>query len=173
MCKLVDIIFFGDLIKKYDTVIYEGGQGLALSETNVKNFPYLTPSKTGSEIPIAEIEPYTNDIEVIYVTRSYFTRHGAGPLPFECNREEINSDIEDKTNFPNDFQKSLRFAKFDYVDLLNRIGSDNCKKYKKSLYITHWNYVKVVNRILNIMSHYLDNIKVVYDKFGKEIIQYE
>ena len=172
MCKLVDIIYFGDLIKKYDTVIYEGGQGLALSETNTKNFPYLTPSKTGSEIPIAEIEPYTNDIEVIYVTRSYITRHGAGPLPYECSREKINPNIEDKTNFPNDFQKSLRFAEFDYADLIDRIETDNCKKYKRNLYITHWGYGKISGRVLNDISYYLEDIKLVCDKFGKHIKQY-
>lgn len=173
MCKLVDIIYLGDLLKKYDTIIYEGGQGLALSETNTKNFPYLTPSKTGSEIPIAEIEPYTNDIEVIYVTRSYITRHGAGPLPYECTREKINPAIEDKTNFPNEFQKSLRFAEFDYADLIDRIETDNCKKDKKSLYITHWGYGKISGRVLHDISYYLEDIKLVCDKFGKEILKYE
>jgi len=165
MCKLVDIIYFGDLIKKYDAVIYEGGQGLALSETNISDFPYLTPSKTGSEVPIEEIKPYTNDIEVIYVSRTYFTRHGAGPLAFECNKDKLNPEIEDLTNFPNDFQKSLRFAPFVDKDLIDRILKDGCT-YKRSLYLTHNNYIRQSDTILEILSGYFSKIMLSFDKYG-------
>ena len=165
MCKLVDIIYFGDLIKKYDAVIYEGGQGLALSETNVGDFPYLTPSKTGSEVPIEEIKSYTDDIEVVYVSRTYFTRHGAGPLSFECNKDNLNPEIEDLTNFPNEFQKSLRFAPFAYEDLVDRVLKDGCT-YKRSLWLTHNNYIRQSDAILKILSDYFNTIMLSFDKYG-------
>jgi len=45
------------------------------------------------------------DIEIVYVTRAYMTRHGAGPFP----HESINLDFEDKTNVPNQYQGSMRY----------------------------------------------------------------
>ena len=54
-------------------------------------------------------EPYT--LEVLYVTRTYVTRHGMGRLDYECPKEAINPHMIDKTNVPNFWQDTLRYAK--------------------------------------------------------------
>lgn len=164
MCKLIDIVYFGDLIKRYDTVIYEAGQGLALSETNKDGFPHLTPSKTGCAIPVEEISPYTDDIEVCYVTRTYITRHGAGKLHKECDKCKINADIVDETNIPNEYQKSLRFAPFILTDFISRVAQDGWLG-RQSLYITHWNYNKLSKQDMNHLRKYFNNVLIV-DRFG-------
>lgn len=168
MCRRVEIIYFGDLIKKYDEVVYEAGQGLALSETNIADFPHLTPSKTGSEVPIAEISPYATEINIHYVTRTYFTRHGAGPLYFECDKDLINPAIEDKTNHDNDFQKSLRFAPLDYNAMLDRIIADSSKT-SKFLHITHANYNELPDEVLSCLSYYFKSLEIYRDKFGNDV----
>ena len=45
-CRIIP--FFELLSKKhYETIIYEGGQGLLLDQSNLDNFPHLTPSSVG------------------------------------------------------------------------------------------------------------------------------
>ena len=72
---------------------------------------------------IAALNGKTQTI-VRYVTRSYLTRHGAGPLPTECAREEINPSIIDRTNRPNPHQQELRFGLFDGPAILKRVQGD-------------------------------------------------
>lgn len=111
------------LAAEYPNVIFEGAQGLALSENNVADFPHLTPSFTTSHLPlmrIAEANPACL-VEICYITRTYFTRHGAGPLPTECKKENLNETMRDRTNVPNPFQGTLRYGWFDKEALLKRI----------------------------------------------------
>ena len=68
--------------------------------------------------------PGKTETEVRYVTRSYLTRHGAGPLPTECQKETINADMADRTNVPNPHQQSLRYGLFDPEAVLARTGKD-------------------------------------------------
>lgn len=145
--KMIDhsIISGNEVLRLYDTVIYEGGQGLLLSQSNEDYFPNLTPSFTGSEtISLAINEVSKNvDVEVCYVTRPYLTRHGAGRFDTECKKEEINSLIVDKTNQPNEFQESLRFGYFDigsFIDRVNRDFSFYKRPVTKSVAITQLNY---------------------------------
>ena len=111
--KIID----DDIMLNYDTIIFEGGQGFMLSETNKKDFPHLTPSITeydGAKEEFLYLYNNTNaKFEFCGMTRPYLTRHGAGPLPNECLREELSDKIVDKTNMPNNWQGSLRFAPFD------------------------------------------------------------
>lgn len=142
-CNLLESMF-----NEYQTIIFEGGQGLALSETNLSAYPYTTPSNTGSVVPVKRIATITDDfdVELCYVTRSYFTRHGAGPFPTECQKSEINSSIEDSTNVPNEFQDSIRYGKFSKDEFCYRIFEDIresdvlTSKIKRSLMVTHLNY---------------------------------
>lgn len=132
-------------ISPFDVFIFEGGQGLALDENYNFDYPYLTPSMTGSGVPLHRIEHCRSltDIEVVYVTRSYFTRHGAGKFPTECNVSEINSNIVDDTNHENEFQGKLRYGRFDCKALLGRIDDDKNawfpRPFKRSLLVTHLN----------------------------------
>ncbi|NRY04995.1 adenylosuccinate synthase [Clostridium beijerinckii] len=121
------------VLENYQTPIFEGAQGLMLSE-DCKYFPYVTHSKTGVSNVIdllEEAKPCELNIEVIYVTRSYLTRHGAGPLPNEM-KEKPYKNITDLTNIQNEFQGVLRFAPLD-IDLLSEnIENDYNKIHFKS-----------------------------------------
>lgn len=145
-----------ECINHYDTVIYEGAQGLALDEKNHRGFPHLTPSSTTAEVPLQRIAEYKNasdTVEVIYVTRSYFTRHGAGYLVNECPKNDINPMIEDKTNVPNPYQDSIRYGKFDIKSFEERVRRDirkgreilehNWENITYSVFVTHLNYVEL------------------------------
>jgi adenylosuccinate synthase len=103
--------------------IFEGAQGLLLSQDNAEYAPHLTRSYTGCRNALELCEQLSvpkSDIEKVYVSRTYLTRHGAGPLP----GEDPHMQFEDKTNAPHPFQGSLRFAPIDYSALSARCRAD-------------------------------------------------
>lgn len=148
-----DLDFMNDHIKSirdesflnmFDHIIFEAAQGLLLDQNNLKYFPYLTPSNTGLKNPkkiIERIDWYDElNIEVCYVTRTYLTRHGVGPFPTECDKDEINYEMHDNTNVPNPHQDTLRYGKLDLNELYQRVMEDVGNfKCKKSIAITHCN----------------------------------
>lgn len=148
------------ILGSYKRAVFEGGQGLALDQGNEKYFPHLTPSNTGGKNPAAIMDNaggFDNVlVEACYVTRSYFTRHGAGPFETECQKGDISPDIQDLTNMPNEFQGTLRFGFHDMDDMLDRI-LDDLENYRqdgafrgaftKSIAVTHLNYTKGLFRI--------------------------
>lgn len=100
------------LFEQYGQVIFENGQGLLLDEMNEKFAPHVTASRTGLQNPCRFLKRYDLFLdEVIYVTRSYVTRHGAGPLSYECNAEELGDLKSDRTNVENPWQGRLRYAR--------------------------------------------------------------
>lgn len=187
------------LVDKYDTIIFEGGQGLALSEDYKQGFPHLTPSKTGCLIPLRRvhdaIEWYMNEEEgivfekpeVCYVTRSYLTRHGAGTLKDECDKAKINSSIEDKTNEPNDFQGSIRYAPLHFYDLYSRVTEDalngeggvsGCHYFpvKTSLMVTHLNYTGghfSGSDASTPLINYFHKVYLSYGKYAEDIKDFD
>ena len=134
-----------ETVRKYDCLVFEGGQGLLLDQNNTEYYPHLTPSNTGITNPLKIIDRLSSvsEIEVCYVTRTYLTRHGAGRLDGECDKAEINPDMKDLTNVPNPHQGTLRYAKLDEKSLEERILSDfaPAREYgaKLSLAVTHVN----------------------------------
>jgi adenylosuccinate synthase len=104
-------------------LIFEGAQGLLLDE-NHQWFPHVTRSSTGLKNVIHLADKMgIDELSVNYMTRCYLTRHGAGPMPGELNYLPYR-DIVDKTNIPNDWQGSLRFAFLDGDLLKNTIADD-------------------------------------------------
>ncbi len=102
--------------KQFQHIIFEGAQGLMLDQTR-GCFPHVTRSHTGLQNVISLIECFENKkLNVIYVTRSYLTRHGAGPLPYELLGLPYQQII-DKTNVLNTHQGALRYAWLN-LDLL-------------------------------------------------------
>lgn len=107
-----------------NTIIFEGAQGLMLDQQS-PNFPHVTRSNTGVTNIISILrqmqqdnpEFTIGDFDVVYVSRAYTTRHGAGPLDFES---ELPYDITDTTNIPNINQGQMRFAPL-LLDTLCRV----------------------------------------------------
>ncbi|MCM1133897.1 MAG: adenylosuccinate synthetase [Ruminococcus flavefaciens] len=131
-----------DIPEKYEYIVFEGAQGLLLSQSEEN--PHTTPSFTGAENPVRIINTLggVNNIEVCYITRTYLTRHGNGSFPQECTKAEINPDMIDKTNVPNNWQGTLRYGRIDTDELRQRIYADFDKfrefeNAKISLAVTH------------------------------------
>ena len=127
----VTIVPGPEFLKNFESVIFEGAQGLLLDEFHPW-FPHVTRSRTGV-FNACEIlkEIGIDEANVLYITRSYLTRHGAGPLPFEV-AGPIYEGIVDNTNVPNPHQGTLRFAPFNFdlieesiIDDLNTVSGIN------------------------------------------------
>jgi adenylosuccinate synthase len=144
-CPMVEL---HEIAPGYDTLIFEGGQGLLLDQTNRGSFPHLTPSSVGSFNIYNTINNLGADsTDVFYVSRSYMTRHGVGPMDAECKKEDINPTIVDATNIPNDWQGALRFGYIDTNKLYRRVKSDFSRynNAKLNMVFTQLNYTN--NRI--------------------------
>lgn len=135
-----------DILENYPYIVFEGAQGLLLSQDFGENEKHTTPSFTGAENPVRMIGELSgkNDVEVCYVTRTYLTRHGAGPFEGECPKDEINPYMWDMTNVPNGYQGTLRYGRLDVKGLRERIDADFAKfrslpNAEISLSITHLN----------------------------------
>lgn len=138
------------LLNYYDVIIFEGGQGLALDMDNMADFPHLTPSNTGCKKMIPFIIGTLGEntpVELYYVTRSYLTRHGNGPMPNGCL--DYSMIEQDMTNHPNPWQGTLRLAGFtskSIADMIGRIYKDKSETYGMdnvvcNLVVTHTNEV--------------------------------
>lgn len=106
-------------------LIFEGAQGLLLNQ-NGEDFPHVTRSNTGLENVHELLKDFQfEDSEAIYVSRSYMTRHGSGPLVFEFkNPGEMGYKVFDETNKHGSFQGTLRFAPLDIDQLFTRTNID-------------------------------------------------
>ena len=115
-----------ELAARRPFLLFEAGQGLALDAENLEDFPYLTPSRTTSLESARRIAalPGPTRTEILYVTRTYLTRHGPGPFPTECAKEVINPSMTDRTNVPNPHQQVLRYGLFDVGAVRRRIFRD-------------------------------------------------
>lgn len=171
MCKHI-MLAHESMLKEYDNVIFENGQGLLLGQNQTKYGDNTTPSNTGIQNPhevIKSIMPNTN-VEVCYVTRTYMTRHGAGDFSSECDKAEINSSMEDKTNVPNPCQGSIRYGFLDANELVERINADMSSigdnSYKVSLAVTHINEFEN-NELLNLNGF---DAKYLSYKENREVI---
>lgn len=128
-------------LENFEEIIFEGAQGLLLDADNSEFSPHVTASRTGLPYPQEFCRNYLPGMapEVVYVSRTYVTRHGAGPLPWEGQMDPAAFGIIDRTNLPNSWQGALRFAPHPDLDGFYRpiyrdIGGGNF-----SLMLTHWN----------------------------------
>lgn len=109
-----------ELVNSFSNFVFEGAQGLLLSECNTQWMPHLTPSDTGITNAMLILNEIGRDqidtCDVWYVTRPYLTRHGAGPLNHEWGTT-LPFDHNDLTNVPNEWQGTIRYAPLN-LDLL-------------------------------------------------------
>lgn len=131
--------FESHAISKFDTLIFEGSQGLLL-DMDCGFMPHCTPSWVGlNGVP----KRFLNFAEVFMVMRSYLTRHGNGYNPF---REDVVREyftLDEPTNRNDGFQGVFKYGVFD-ENLLRRVIDrhhiDNLKReYNLSLngVVTH------------------------------------
>lgn len=100
--------------------VFEGAQGLLLDQGNKEFFPHVTHSNTGMKnVETLCQQAGITKKEIFYVSRTYLTRHGAGPLP----GDDAEMSFEDDTNAPNKFQGTMRFAPLD-TGLRQRCAED-------------------------------------------------
>jgi adenylosuccinate synthase len=117
---------------EYETRIFEGAQGLMLDQ-DYGFFPHVTRSKTGTKNIRRIIRPLH---EIFYVTRTYQTRHGNGPM----TGKSIKVDNPDETNQDDGHQGEFRTGKLD-VDLLSyalACDSLDAGNATKNLVVTCW-----------------------------------
>ena len=194
---MISIIQLTDstVIKSYDEILFENGQGLMLSDSFLPyDSKYLTPSHTGllevwNVIKDSGISPDDLSFESIYITRSYMTRHGNGPMmdciPYSSDMTKAPSfiNIDNEINVPNKYQGTLRYAKIKPVELINRIilceeQFPEFEKFRKSskmtgtsLAITHmdeYNCRDDWSSILGSMhgNNYEDHFDMIYESYG-------
>lgn len=124
-------------LNSFDHIIFEGGQGIMLDK-HCGFYPYVTHSNTTMKNAAQIIKRLRgNLVNMYYVTRSYNTRHGVGPL---LNDTGIDNLPTDKTNVANPHQgvfvkTILPLEQLEYAIRCNR-------KYepefiKRNLVITH------------------------------------
>ena len=110
----------------YDYLIFEGGQGLKLDMV-YGDFPHVTRSRTGLYNAKSFCSRHNLSLdEVIYVTRAYTTRHGAGPLKNEYKYGEMDH-VADETNKDSEFQGKLRFAPLNWGEFKRLVSIDSCQ----------------------------------------------
>ena len=175
------VIWIGDtILNKYETIIFENGQGLMIGKQQPENiWENCTPSDTGikyaTEI-IKNMNPIIDkNIEACYVSRTYATRHGDGFLPFECVKQDIDERIAiDWTNTFNICQGRLRYGALDpYVLIANILKDYNSHKIFEnkmncSLMFTHWNECPVDFGVFNVLTG-IDTIYISHDKTAESV----
>jgi adenylosuccinate synthase len=119
---------------KDSNCVWEGSQGVLLDEW--KGFhPYTTWSTTTSQNALqllSEAGVPREDVEVVGVTRTYHTRHGAGPFPTEDSK--LLPELPEAHNAAGVFQGAWRVGALDLSLLYYGIAADG---EIDSLAVTH------------------------------------
>lgn len=145
MCNLAYVTIADEedsLLSNYADLIFETGQGLRLDAENRSEWPHVTASRTGLSniLDILARNGRTLD-QAVYVTRTYLTRHGAGP--FDGESEELSSRFSDKTNTENPWQGSIRYARFRESETLRKPIREDLAQcpypVSSTLFVTHLN----------------------------------
>ena len=153
-----------------ETIVIENAQGLLLDsayapeDENGRVDIHTTPSKTGLAGALESLgcSVDSNDVTPNYISRTYITRHGAGPFPEETS----NLKFKDKTNIYNEYQDSMRFGKMDYdaaISALKRISADaHSFGCVPKIVLTHMNEARCImlEDNANYFSHEDDSSKV-------------
>jgi adenylosuccinate synthase len=125
---LTDVRWFCEVVRigapaMHQPIVFEGAQGLLLDQHRGA-FPYVTRSNTGLKNVMALAPEYgVEALDIIYMSRIYTTRHGAGPLAHAYD-DKPYAGIVDETNQPNPWQGTLRFGALDLDVLSSAIADD-------------------------------------------------
>lgn len=124
-------------LHNYDTVIFEGSQGLLL-DMDKGFFPHVTPSHTGLDNIPAE---FLDGADVYLVTRSYTTRHGNGWSPRGTGPvKHIEAQKGTETNIHNEFQGEFKTGALD-IPMLSAAWNRHCLDVWQAKYLLRYNLV--------------------------------
>lgn len=105
-------------------LIFEGAQGLKLDQ-DYGQMPFVTRSNTGLTNVLKLTRGLNLKLDTYYVTRSYLTRHGRGPLAHEYKDFiHLLKDNLAETNVTSEFQEHFRYAPLDLNTLFADINQD-------------------------------------------------
>ena len=145
ICRNIGLVSLLDdsSLRGYNSIVFEGAQGLLLDAQNKEYAPHTTASRTGLDEPLAFCKRHGLKLDTaVYVARSYLTRHGAGLLPNECAKEALGNISADRTNVHNPWQGDIRYAPHISPEYLVKTVSDDLKDRRPErvlLAVTHLN----------------------------------
>lgn len=96
------------------TMVFEGAQGVLLDEVYGEE-PHRTWSTTTTENATKMLRNFDGEITKIGVTRSYATRHGAGPLATEDG--DLTLTLPEEHNIDNPWQGAFRCGWLNFDEL--------------------------------------------------------
>lgn len=104
------IASFADVADGHSQIVFEGAQGVLLDEV-YGTAPHNTWTDTtfNNAFSLLKDEGFNGQITKIGVVRTYFTRHGAGPLDTECDLK-----YPEPHNCTNQYQDNFRLGHFDW-----------------------------------------------------------
>lgn len=145
----------------HDFFVFENGQGIKIGQQESKSYFNCTPSDTGAFSVLRTmsdmrlIGDMANDksrvdgLDVYYVTRTYMTRHGAGPFSSKETEVPPFHERDDQTNVPNEFQGRIRYAEFSGPEDFDAMKEDMRKfdvslngqcELRSHVAVTHYGY---------------------------------
>jgi adenylosuccinate synthase len=118
----------------FKTLVFEGAQGIMLDQDH-GFFPHVTYGHTTVKNAMSLLPP-GQEATIQYVTRSYQTRHGDGPM----GNGEALEGLDDTTNHDRGHQGSFRTARLDfdmlaYAFMVNE-GYSDIRIAKRTLNVT-------------------------------------
>ena len=106
--------WLAEVLRRPGAVIFEGAQGVLLDQTH-GFFPHVTRSDCtfANADALLDAAAYDGQVTRLGVTRTYQTRHGAGPMPTE--RRHLSYLAVGDHNARNEWQGSFRVGHLDLV----------------------------------------------------------
>lgn len=156
-----------EFLRSNENIVFETGQGLLLDAENKTYAPHVTGSRTGLHNIVMLLKAAGLKLsEACYVTRTYVTRHGAGPLHCETLREDLGELGIDLTNVRNDWQGSIRYAKHESIEEFLAPIRDDLEEAEK-IYPGFAEDVKVASLFVTHLNE--TDSKIVFEKDEEEI----
>jgi adenylosuccinate synthase len=149
----IEIITNFEDVKKYDSYIFEGSQGILLDQHH-GFFPNVTRSSVGIE----GLEGLVEHIRLNFVTRAYQTRHGNGPM----TNEDIPNNIKINPNETNKLHVHQGLFRRSTLDL-------NLLKYALDRQAPY-SYRDNTNLFITCLDHVENEWKLTVDG---ELIEYK
>jgi adenylosuccinate synthase len=154
---LVDSDGFNEVMRSHKTVVFEGAQGVLLDQ-EYGFHPYTTWSDTTDQLAFLTLLS-TDPRMTIGVTRTYMTRHGAGPFvtefPYHTDRQLIKDDDNGFTQFTGNLRAG-------YPDLVALKYAIKCCKQVDAIALTHCDKLNTSGT---------DQICVAYE--GADLLNYQ